>query len=54
MVCTSNRAPDDLYKNGLQRELFLPFISIIKARLDLIEIAGPRDYRLERLMAAPI
>ncbi len=54
IVCTSNRTPEELYKNGLQRELFLPFIALIKARLDLVEIAGPRDYRLERLMAAPI
>ncbi|MBY0564969.1 MAG: AFG1 family ATPase [Hyphomonadaceae bacterium] len=54
VVATSNRPPDELYKNGLNRQLFLPFIAQIKAKLDLVEIAGARDYRLERLMAAPV
>lgn len=54
IVATSNRPPDELYKNGLNRQLFLPFITLIKARVDLVELAGPRDYRLERLMAAPV
>lgn len=54
VVATSNRAPDDLYKNGLNRQLFLPFIDLIKARLDVVELAAERDYRLERLMAAPV
>lgn len=54
IVATSNRPPGDLYKNGLNRQLFLPFIDLIKQRLDLVQLAGPRDYRLERLMAAPV
>jgi cell division protein ZapE len=54
MVATSNRIPDDLYKNGLNRERFVPFIEMIKERLDVVSVAGPRDYRLERLMAAPV
>ena len=54
IVATSNRPPDDLYKNGLNRQLFLPFIAMLKARLDMLEVAGPRDFRLERLMAAPV
>lgn len=54
IVATSNRPPDDLYKNGLNRQLFLPFIAQIKERLDQVALAGPRDYRLERLLAAPV
>lgn len=49
VVTTSNRAPDDLYKNGLNRALFLPFIALIKERLDVVELTGPRDYRLGRI-----
>jgi cell division protein ZapE len=49
LVATSNRAPDDLYKDGLNREHFLPFIALIKERLDVIALNGPTDYRRERL-----
>lgn len=54
IVATSNRPPDELYKNGINRQLFLPFITLIKARVDLVEIAGPHDFRLRQLMAAPV
>ncbi|MGE4322931.1 MAG: cell division protein ZapE [Sphingobium sp.] len=49
IVTTSNRAPDELYKNGLNRQLFLPFIELIKASLDVMTLDGPVDYRLDRL-----
>jgi cell division protein ZapE len=54
MVATSNRHPDELYKNGLNRQLFLPFIAQIKQRMDVRELDSGRDYRLERLEAAPV
>lgn len=54
VVATSNRPPHDLYRNGLNRQLFLPFIAMIEERFDIVEIAAARDYRLERLMAAPV
>lgn len=49
VVTTSNRAPADLYRNGLNREHFLPFIALIEARLDVLALNGPVDYRRDRL-----
>ncbi len=54
IVATSNRQPDDLYKNGINRQLFLPFIELLKQQLDILQIAGPQDFRLQQLMAAPV
>jgi len=54
VVATSNRPPRELYRNGLNRQLFVPFIDLIEARFEILEIAAARDYRLERLMAAPV
>ena len=52
LVATSNRMPDALYTDGINRQLFVPFIDIIKARLDVVSVAGGHDYRLDRLRAA--
>ena len=49
VVTTSNRPPRDLYKDGLNREHFLPFIDLIEARLDVLALNGPVDYRRDRL-----
>jgi cell division protein ZapE len=49
VVTTSNRPPRDLYKTGLNRELFLPFIDLIEQRMLVVELNGPTDYRLDRL-----
>lgn len=49
IVTTSNRPPIDLYKNGLNREHFLPFIGLIEERLDVLSLNGPTDYRRDRL-----
>jgi cell division protein ZapE len=54
MVATSNRVPDDLYKDGINRPLFLPFIQHLKERCDIFHLASDRDYRLDRLIAAPV
>lgn len=49
IVTTSNRHPTELYQDGLNREHFLPFIDLIQSELDVIELNGPTDYRLERI-----
>jgi len=49
IVTTSNRAPNQLYKDGLNREHFLPFIFLIERELDVLALNGPVDYRLQRL-----
>jgi cell division protein ZapE len=50
IVATSNRAPSELYLNGINRQLFLPFIAMIGEKMDVLAIAGPRDFRLDRLV----
>lgn len=49
IVATSNTPPDRLYEGGLNRQLFLPFIAAIKERLEIVELNGPIDYRLQRM-----
>jgi cell division protein ZapE len=53
VVTTSNRPPQDLYKDGLNREHFLPFIALIEHELDVLPLNGPTDYRLDRIGGAP-
>jgi cell division protein ZapE len=54
IVTTSNRAPDDLYKNGLNRQLFLPFIDHIKTTMTVHHLESPNDYRQHRLQGAQV
>lgn len=51
LVTTSNLPPDELYRDGLNRQLFLPFIARIKETMTVVSLASPRDYRLGRLRA---
>jgi cell division protein ZapE len=50
LAVTSNRAPDQLYLNGINRELFLPFVELIETHCEVVSVAGARDWRLDRLM----
>ncbi|MEO0939440.1 MAG: cell division protein ZapE [Pseudomonadota bacterium] len=54
VVTTSNRVPDELYKDGLNRQLFVPFITLIKDRMAVHELVSPTDYRQDRLAGSPV
>jgi cell division protein ZapE len=54
VVATSNRNPDELYKDGLNRQLFLPFIELLKTKLDIFDFDGDVDHRLRKLQRAPV
>jgi cell division protein ZapE len=54
LVATSNVAPDDLYKDGLNRALFLPFIDMLKQRMDVVRLDARTDFRLEKLTGLPV
>ena len=49
VVATSNVAPDELYKDGLNRALFLPFIALLEERMDVVRLDARTDFRLEKL-----
>ena len=54
IVTTSNRPPGDLYKDGLNRALFVPFIDMLGARMEIVELVSPTDYRQHRLAGAQV
>ena len=54
LVATSNAAPDELYRDGLNRGLFLPFIAVLRRHVEVVELAARTDYRLEKLGRAPV
>jgi cell division protein ZapE len=54
VVATSNSAPRALYRDGLNRQLFLPFIDLIEERLDVVGLAAAKDYRLDKLAGQPL
>ncbi len=54
LVATSNVAPDDLYAGGLNRALFMPFIELLKARVEVVRLAARTDYRHEKTAGAPV
>ena len=54
LVATSNVAPDDLYREGLNRKLFEPFIGMLKRNAEVIGLNSGADYRLEKLNRMPV
>jgi cell division protein ZapE len=54
VVATSNIAPDDLYRDGLNRQRFLPFIELVKARMEVEHLDSTTDYRLDRIKGMPV
>ena len=54
LAVTSNREPGQLYKDGINRQLFLPFIDLIRDRCEVVAVAGERDWRLDRMAGAPV
>lgn len=54
VVATSNVPPERLYWNGLNRQLFLPFIALIDEKLDVMELKSDKDYRLDKLSGRPL
>jgi cell division protein ZapE len=54
VIATSNVAPDDLYRHGLNRALFLPFIELLRERMTVVRIDARTDFRLEKLADTPV
>jgi len=54
VVATSNVAPDELYRDGLNRALFLPFIALIEERMEVVRLKARTDFRLEKLIDVPV
>ena len=54
VVATSNVDPKDLYKDGLNRQLFLPFVDLLTKHVEVVKLDSPIDYRLEKLAGAPV
>lgn len=54
LVSTSNRPPEDLYKDGINRQLFTPFIGLLREKMDVVAVKGANDYRLDRLRGAEV
>ena len=54
LVATSNVEPDNLYRDGLNRQLFLPFVDLLKQYTDVVSLDSPTDYRLEKTKSLPV
>lgn len=54
IIATSNREPSELYKDGLNRSLFLPFIGMIEQKLEVLRLDARTDYRMEKLAGAAV
>ena len=54
LVATSNVEPDELYKDGLNRALFVPFIALLREYMEVVWLQAPKDFRLEKLAAQPV
>jgi cell division protein ZapE len=54
VVATSNVAPDDLYREGLNRALFLPFIDLVNERMEVLRLDARTDFRMEKIGDAPV
>ncbi|HWM82633.1 MAG TPA: cell division protein ZapE [Pseudolabrys sp.] len=54
LVATSNTAPGDLYKDGLNRALFLPFLDLLRQRVEVVRLDARTDFRLEKMTGVPV